>query len=402
VKTFLCNLFQIEWQHIFAFKSGVALERMSDPKPQQKKSFSPDWLVRGVLTRLGDTFDRLTGRGWKPSSSLATSELIERMKKLLDSEIREVPGEGRFVPHNIKLKMQWDKFSTDAGGAIAKLEHELLAAAVDHINDSLYHTYAPLKLEIKPDYFIQGVKLLASFEKFADEEHEAELNVTVPGMNIAGLAPAEEASASMPGEETYTASFETGAGSRNIKLVFARDDRKSVGRAGSNDLSINDQSVSNIHGSLVLNPESQLIVADTGSTNGTFINGERISYGKAYPVTEGDVVRFGTVDVRFAHEVKPAPLTASDEVEIDKAETIAIGEFEFRRKLDDTDVSPAPPVTVVEENDDKASADIAPIPKPEHLTRSFQTGPKPPLAPETPPIAGPDEAPVENKEQEDR
>src|SRR5215813_3870135 len=83
---------------------------MSEKQPSTKKSISPDWLVRGVLTKIGDIFDRLTGRGWKPSSSLATSELIERLKALLDSEAENTEGRGFFIPHNIQLKMQWDKF----------------------------------------------------------------------------------------------------------------------------------------------------------------------------------------------------------------------------------------------------------------------------------------------------
>ena len=74
---------------------------MSDT-PASKNSFSPDWLVQGVLTKLGDVFDKLTGRGWKPSSSLATSELIEKLKSLLDSEAEPSDdGRGTFVPHNI-------------------------------------------------------------------------------------------------------------------------------------------------------------------------------------------------------------------------------------------------------------------------------------------------------------
>jgi pSer/pThr/pTyr-binding forkhead associated (FHA) protein len=40
-------------------------------------------------------------------------------------------------------------------------------------------------------------------------------------------------------------------------------------------------------------------VADTGSTNGTHINGVRIPYGEARPIKEGDVVAFGDVEVRL-------------------------------------------------------------------------------------------------------
>ena len=35
------------------------------------------------------------------------------------------------------------------------------------------------------------------------------------------------------------------------------------------------------------------MVADTGSTNGTFVNNKRIAYGKAYQLTDSDNVPFG-------------------------------------------------------------------------------------------------------------
>jgi pSer/pThr/pTyr-binding forkhead associated (FHA) protein len=320
---------------------------MADSKQQQNKSFSPDWLVRGVLTKLGDTFDRFTGRSWKPSSSLATSELIERLKKLMDSEVRDEGKDGKFVPHRIKLKMQWDKFSTDAQESITKLETELLTAAIDHINDNLYHTYAPIRLEIKPDYFTEGVKLLASFDEFAEEPHEAELNVTVPDIKTAGLlipdaVPPEQAE--IMTDETYEALFTTSAGQKRTTLVFTGSRRLSVGRTGTNDLVINDTSVSKIHASLFLNSESGLMVADTGSTNGTFVNGERISYGKAYAVADGAIARFGTVDVVFDHIEKPPDETGDEQVEEDPDATIAIGEFEFKRKVSDLELQNTGPI----------------------------------------------------------
>ena len=57
---------------------------MSEENNSSKNKISIEWLMRGVLTKLGDTLDRLTGRRWTPSSSLATSELSEKLKKLLD------------------------------------------------------------------------------------------------------------------------------------------------------------------------------------------------------------------------------------------------------------------------------------------------------------------------------
>ncbi len=261
-----------------------------------KKSFSPDWLVRGVLSKIGETFDRLTGRNWKPSSSLATSELIDRLKKLLDSEVKDLNEKGKFVPHNIKLKMQWDKFSTDAEDSLKKLEHELLTASIDHINDRRYHTFAPMKLEIMPDYFTEGIKLQASFEEFGDDEREGELNVSFPSLKNINIAPPEEKKIEVE-KDFFVAQFTLNEQRKNVVIAFADGERKSVGRTKNNDLSIDDPSVSKIHAAFVLNPKKRLMVADTGSTNGTFISGQRIPYGKAILINDGEKLKFGTIEV---------------------------------------------------------------------------------------------------------
>lgn len=259
---------------------------------------SPDWWVRGALTRIGETFDKLTGRNWKPSSSLATSELIVRLKKLLDAEVRDSGEKGRFVPHNIKLKMQWDKFSTDGTDELKKLENELLAAAVDHINDNRYHTYAPLKFEVKRDYFTDGVKLLASFDERDAEEREAELEVTMPQTkNLQHLIPPKEEIAAE--SENFAAEFTTGEKQKTVELKFTKGKRLSVGRTRENDLILDDASVSKIHATLALDAENNLLVADTGSTNGTFIGDERIAYGRAFVAHENARVKFGSVEVFF-------------------------------------------------------------------------------------------------------
>jgi FOG: FHA domain len=283
-----------------------------------KKSFSPDWLVRGVLTKIGETFDRLTGRNWKPSSSLATSELIERLKKLLDAKVRdEGEGKGRFVPHIIRLKMQWDKFSTDSEDSLKKLEYELLAAAIDHINDNRYHTYAPLKVEVKTDYFTEGVNLHVGFGQFGEEESDEVLKVTVPEMNLKNIviAEPEPEPEPEPEKEKFIAAFKVGNREKQVELEFKPGTRLNVGRIKESELCIDDASVSKIHASLSLSPEKQLLVADTGSTNGTFINGQRIAYGKAFSIGDADRIKFGTVEVFFRRVPKPVDFATRESYE---------------------------------------------------------------------------------------
>lgn len=305
---------------------------MTDKQSVPKKGLSADWLVRGALSKIGDTVDRFTGRRWTPSSSIATSELIERVKKLLDVEAKEIPGKGTVVPHNIKLRMQWDKFSTDAEGALESLENEMLVAVVDHINDSLYYTYAPVKLDVKPDYFIEGVKLMASFEHFTEDDRDVEMNVTVPSMNLSELINAEPEPPE-PEAATCIASFKLNDADKEVTLKFPSGRSCSVGRSGGNDLILDHSSVSKMHASLAIDHEGSLTVADTGSTNGTFINDERIAYGKAIAFTPDDKVRFGTIDVSFGEVFVPEPvvemLDATPEDE-STGETVEIGGFEFK------------------------------------------------------------------------
>lgn len=308
---------------------------MTQNTPEPTKTASPDWFVRGALTRIGDTFDRFLGRKWVPSSSLATSEIIERIKKLVDSEAKEVPGKGLVVPHDIKLKVQWNKFATDSEATVEKLTNELLVATADHINDSLYYTYAPLAISVEADYFIEGVKIAASFSEFAAGSASAEMNVTMAGVDIPKELAAADTSRESSGPFRVRAVYEIAGTAKQKELMLTPGRGVSIGRVTSNELVLDDKSVSKIHASLSVDRSGKLHIADTGSTNGTFINGERIAYGKAIGL-EGDAkVTFGSVDVTF--EPVAAPVGPVHEEDIGQATTIEIEGFQFTtRQADDS------------------------------------------------------------------
>ena len=317
---------------------------MPDNSSTAKKTISPDWFVQGLLTKIGDTFDRLTGRGWKPSSSLATSELIERLKALLDAEVKVADDGRKFVPHNIKLKIQWDKFSTDAEASLKTLETEFLTSVVDHINDKHYYTYAPLSIEVKPDYFTAGVKLFVGFEKFVDDENEAEINVSIPGdastpKTIQPTSPAE------PPKFEISAAFEINGKMIARTLAIAAGSRLTVGRTKENDIAIEDVSVSKFHAAIVLNDDGVLRVADTGSTNGTFVNGRRISYGTSVDVNNEVTVRFGTIAVSFT--VTRQARDQEPEIETEVPHSTTVGEFEFRTKTETVAALPIPAAVTI-------------------------------------------------------
>ncbi len=322
-----------------------------------KTAFSADWLLRGSLVRLGDILDRLTGRKGDTANSLATSQLIERLKRLLDSEVRQIAEKGKVVPHNITLKVQWDKFSTgeEDTDSLDRLQDELLAAAADHINDSLYYTFAPLELRVTPDYFIEGIKLSASFDKFGENDKDTEMNVTVPNIKI-NQEELEERQAASQNAMTLKAVIEPKTENKQKRLKVPGDGRVSIGRTGGNHLVIDDNSISKIHASLSIGSDGQISVADTGSTNGTFINGQRMSYGKAAKLGASDIVKLGSVEVSFEIETEnaaPVPEEQSDD------NITSIGEFVFTTKdisaAIDPDKSPTTAGAAAENQDSDAT-----------------------------------------------
>jgi len=73
-------------------------------------------------------------------------------------------------------------------------------------------------------------------------------------------------------------------------------DKTTVGRVSDNAFEIPEASVSSHHAEILLRG-NDVVVHDLNSTNGTFINGERIN-GEA-PLKPGQILRLGTIEMRL-------------------------------------------------------------------------------------------------------
>jgi predicted component of type VI protein secretion system len=111
-------------------------------------------------------------------------------------------------------------------------------------------------------------------------------------------------------------------------------ERTTVGRGAENTLSIQDTSVSHTHCEIFVYNED-VIVRDLGSSNGTFVNGERL-HKQQRSLKAGHIVKFGTVEARLE-------LAAiSDSV----TDLTAIHSFDRNREVPRNPANPAPPVTL--------------------------------------------------------
>jgi hypothetical protein len=262
---------------------------------KRREEALPERILRRVLEGMGDVVDRRFGRTVEPRSGLTTSKLIERMKKLIDERVRDEGNKGRIAPHHLILKVEWGTHSEAPPEILHDLKHEVLAAAIDHINDHRYRTLGPVAVEAEVDIFTTGISVDPTFGEFEEDlrRQDEERRAAKKGVAIPSAAPP------MP-DIQVTARITQQNGTREVPLVFKPGGKRlNVGRASDNELTLNDASVSKIHSALLMTAEGTLLVADTGSTNGTFINGRRIAYGESRVIEDGDVIGFGDVEVRL-------------------------------------------------------------------------------------------------------
>jgi pSer/pThr/pTyr-binding forkhead associated (FHA) protein len=116
------------------------------------------------------------------------------------------------------------------------------------------------------------------------------LKNTVHGAPGAPPATARSSSGTMLG------SFLVRAGTLKGQRLFVRTPVVNIGRADYNDFVLPDESVSTTHAKLQRR-EGVFVLVDLDSTNGTFVDGERVK-GEA-PLAPGATVRFGDVTLVF-------------------------------------------------------------------------------------------------------
>lgn len=75
----------------------------------------------------------------------------------------------------------------------------------------------------------------------------------------------------------------------------------SLGRVEDNQIELNHNSVSSSHAELTFD-QNDYIVRDLESTNGTRVNGERVSEQK---LRKGDLIRFGNIEFLYDSEYSP-------------------------------------------------------------------------------------------------
>jgi hypothetical protein len=72
-----------------------------------------------------------------------------------------------------------------------------------------------------------------------------------------------------------------------------------IGRIDTNDIALDDDSVSRFHAWMAQDPKAGWRVCDADSKNGTFVDGQRLKPNEKAPVKSNTRLKFGEVEVTF-------------------------------------------------------------------------------------------------------
>ncbi len=140
--------------------------------------------------------------------------------------------------------------------------------------------------------------------------------------------------------QTYQLKMRSGP---NPGMVFLLEqDEILLGRDLANDITIGDPEVSRRHGRIFMQDDN-IFVEDLGSTNGTFLNDERISSPKQLRI--GDLITLGENIVLVFEETSldPDATVVSPQVPLDEQTPPAAQPPEYEPDLEDSPYEPPAP-----------------------------------------------------------
>jgi pSer/pThr/pTyr-binding forkhead associated (FHA) protein len=89
-----------------------------------------------------------------------------------------------------------------------------------------------------------------------------------------------------------------------------RVEKTTIGRVEDNSFQIPEASISSHHCEVLLRG-NDVVVRDLNSTNGTFINGEKVAES---PLATGQILRLGQIEMRLENDIAaPAPKKPADQ-----------------------------------------------------------------------------------------
>ena len=245
--------------------------------------------LRRFFERVGGALDFALRRPLNPQARTDLSALLPQLEQAIEAKLRR-EGQRLLAPNLIELRYDYETYSQLTQARIEYLQRELAASLYEYVVNHRYATLGQMQIKLAFDVFTRKLTITASFPD--------EAAAVTPGQ-AALPAASKPAVAGQRWQITLRAVDRQLFGDLRAALTGANA-RAGVGRSQDNALCLNDASVSSFHAAFTLGANNTLLLADLGSSNGTFVNGVRLGVGDKTSVREGDMLRFGDVELKLS------------------------------------------------------------------------------------------------------
>ncbi len=250
--------------------------------------------LRQLLERLGSKLDALMSKGSAQAGSarVILTDLLIKMQRAIDENLRkDERGVKCLAPHHLRVLLDYDNFSRFEHQGLRLLETELKSAAQEYIGNRRYKLSQPFSLNLTYDPIVDAATVRADFG-------EIDKTNSLSSQPAAIKASSNDNQPISPLCRSYRLqAIERSNVTVDLKALKAGNAPVTIGRAQDNNVVLDDNSVSKVHAALSIDSVGRIILADCGSTNGTFINGRPVNArDEARP---GDLLKFGDVTMRF-------------------------------------------------------------------------------------------------------
>ena len=246
------------------------------PDPKDSVLDKAENLARRVLERLGSKLDaKLTTDDQRALSLRKIGDLTAKIERLIESSLEEDDrGVRRVAPNRFSVLFTYEETSTVSTEYIQAMGSELTPLVAEYINNRRYATRGPVVVEMGRDLFTKETVVKGDFESGA----------TKPGKESEGQAS---------GADSSVISLSSADG-RSYRIEVKREGAPAyIGRAAGNAIRIDDPSISRLHCSISLRAGGNVIIADVGSANGTYVNDRLLGADEACPLRRGDLIGVG-------------------------------------------------------------------------------------------------------------
>lgn len=257
--------------------------------------------LRRLLGRAGGAIDdALHSRlGGEDGPRIDISALIARLETDIENGVvRE--GERFVAPNLIDLKLDYETWTRLDSENRDYLERELTENIHEYIDNRRYELRHPLRVRIGYDPFTRGVTTILATGPDPDRTNLEQVGSKASAISDSTVRPDRTTPAPITSHiarSVITLIAEGARGGGRINLSLASDGEPvGIGRNIANGVVVNDPTVSNFHAALILRPNGALELADRGSANGTAVNGIPLPGGGRAGVSDGDRIRFGSIE----------------------------------------------------------------------------------------------------------